>query len=168
MLETDAGVMVSEISAIAEYLEEIAPAPPIIGSSPEERAQTRMWARRLDLEICMALGTAFQAGRARRFFADRKLLPCEQAAEDYLAIGAARLGWLEERMGANRWVCGERFSWADVPLFAFLEFFGTRGRQEEHYPHDGWLDGWRARMRERPSVAAALALAPAPAAPPGG
>lgn len=155
-LETGDGQIVSEIAAIAEWLEDTQPEPPLIGRSPAERAEVRMWARRLDLEICMPLGIAFQAGRARKFFAERKMLPNEQAAEEYLAIGAARLRWLEGLMDGRAFVCGNRFSWADVPLFSFLSFFGVRGRQEEHYPHGGWLDGWRARVASRPAVAAAL------------
>lgn len=155
-LETEGGQIISEIAAIAEWLEETQPEPPLIGRSPAERAETRMWARRLDFEICMPLGIAFQAGRARKFFAERKMLPNEQAAEDYMAIGVARLRWLEGLMGAREYVCGDRFSWADVPLFSFLNFFGARGKQEERYPHGGWLDGWRERVAGRPAVAATL------------
>jgi glutathione S-transferase len=162
-LEFDDGFVLSEITAIAEWLDEAHPEPALIGSNARERAETRMWARRLDLEICMPLGIGFQAGRARAFFLERKTLPCEQAAEDFLKIGCERLAWLEGTMAGHDWVCGERFSWADLPLFCFLEFFGRRGKQEDLYPHGGWLDGWRDRVRTRPAIAAALA-APQPAA----
>jgi Glutathione S-transferase, N-terminal domain len=45
-LELDDGRFVSEITAICEYLEERHPSPPMIGSTPEERAECRMWTRR--------------------------------------------------------------------------------------------------------------------------
>jgi len=154
-LETDGGQCISEIAVIAEYLEELQPDPPLIGRTVEERAETRMWARRLDLELCMPLGIAFQAGRARKFFEGKKELPSEQAAADFEGIAMTRLARLEGQMAGRTWVCGDRFSWADVPLFAFMEFFGTRGKQEHAYPHGGWLDDWRARMRARPAVIAA-------------
>lgn len=146
-LETDDGQIICEIGAIAEYLDEIAPERPLIGATIAERAQTRMWARRLDLEICVPLGIAFQAGRARKFFEGKKPLPREEAAADFLMIGLARLEWLAEQMGSNQWICGDRFSWADIPLFAYMEFFEARGRQD--YPRVGWIEDWRQRVRAR-------------------
>lgn len=146
-LETDDGQCISEIGAIAEYLDEIAPERPLIGATVADRAQTRMWARRLDLDICMPLGIAFQAGRARKFFEGRKRLPRAEAADDFLAIALDRLAWLAGQMGANQWICGDRFSWADIPLFTYMEFFEARGGQT--YPRTGWIEDWRQRMRAR-------------------
>ncbi|HEY1638496.1 MAG TPA: glutathione S-transferase N-terminal domain-containing protein [Rhizomicrobium sp.] len=40
-LELDDGRCITEITAICEYLEDTHPAPPLIGSTPEERAETR-------------------------------------------------------------------------------------------------------------------------------
>jgi glutathione S-transferase len=51
-LELDDGTTVSEITAICEYLEDIHPTPALIGASPKEKAETRQWARRIDLNIC--------------------------------------------------------------------------------------------------------------------
>ena len=45
-LELDDGSYLSEITAICEYLEEKNPKPAMIGSTPEERAECRMWTRR--------------------------------------------------------------------------------------------------------------------------
>ena len=44
-LELDDGTCVSEITAICEYLEELHPESPLLGTTPEERAEARMWAR---------------------------------------------------------------------------------------------------------------------------
>src|ERR1700733_3681779 len=44
-LELDDGRIVAEILVICEYLEEKHPTPVLIGSTPEERAVTRMWTR---------------------------------------------------------------------------------------------------------------------------
>src|SRR5438128_695953 len=49
-LELDDGRHLAEITAICEYLEEIQPSPPLIGATAEERAETRMWTRRIDLK----------------------------------------------------------------------------------------------------------------------
>ena len=48
-LELDDGRHLAEVTAICEYLEELHPTPPRIGATPEERAETRMWVRRIDL-----------------------------------------------------------------------------------------------------------------------
>src|SRR3546814_13736067 len=61
-LELDDGSILTEITAICEYLEERFPAPILIGATPEERAVTRMWTRRVDLKICEPLTN--EIGRA--------------------------------------------------------------------------------------------------------
>ena len=44
--------MLAEITAICEYVDEIKKdTPSLIGDTPEERATTRMWTRRIDLNI---------------------------------------------------------------------------------------------------------------------
>ncbi|NIQ93586.1 MAG: glutathione S-transferase, partial [Desulfuromonadales bacterium] len=45
-LERDDGTVLAEITAICEYLDENEGSSPLIGTTPEERAETRMWARR--------------------------------------------------------------------------------------------------------------------------
>ena len=50
-LEVESGSHIAEITVICEYLEELHPTPPLIGATPAERAETRMWARRIDLNI---------------------------------------------------------------------------------------------------------------------
>jgi glutathione S-transferase len=50
-LALDDGTVIAEITAICEYLEDIQPEPHLIGGTPQERAETRMWTRRVDLNI---------------------------------------------------------------------------------------------------------------------
>src|SRR5215468_3127358 len=51
-LQLDDGSCLTEILPICEYIEEKHPSPPLIGTTPEERAKTRMWTRRVDLKVC--------------------------------------------------------------------------------------------------------------------
>ena len=51
VLELDDGSYLAESLAICEYLEELTPEPPLIGRNAGERANTRMWERRMELEI---------------------------------------------------------------------------------------------------------------------
>jgi len=51
-LELDDGTVIAEITAICEYVDELkSDKPSLIGSTPAERAVTRMWTRRIDLNI---------------------------------------------------------------------------------------------------------------------
>src|SRR6266481_8171459 len=50
-LELDNGKCLGETVAIFEYLEEKFPNPPLIGSTAEERAETRQWQRRVEMNI---------------------------------------------------------------------------------------------------------------------
>jgi glutathione S-transferase len=70
-LELDNGKTISEITAICEYLEEVGKGPALIGATPEERAETRMWVRRIDLNICEPMANGFRAAEGRAIFANR-------------------------------------------------------------------------------------------------
>src|ERR1044072_8574897 len=70
-LELDDGNYVSEITAICEYLEEKHPSPPLVGATPEERAECRMWTRGIDLNICEQLANGYRYGEGVKFFEKR-------------------------------------------------------------------------------------------------
>src|ERR1700710_1047648 len=67
-LELDDGSHLSEVTAICEYLEEKNPKPAMIGSTPEERAECRMWTRRIDLNICEPSAHGYRFGEGVKFF----------------------------------------------------------------------------------------------------
>src|SRR5579872_4541468 len=46
-LELDDGSAICEIIAICEYLEDTQPSPALIGTTPREKAECRMWTRRI-------------------------------------------------------------------------------------------------------------------------
>jgi glutathione S-transferase len=150
-LELDDGTHLAEITAICEYLEEKQPKPPLIGTTPEERAVTRMWTRRIDLNIVEPMANGFRYGEGLALFKDRiHVIPA--AAGDLKAIAREKLAWLDGLMDGNDWICGSRFTLADVFLFAFVDFGRTVGQ-----PLDAklaWLPGWFERVARRPSAAA--------------
>lgn len=149
-LELDDGGHISEITAICEYLDEVADGPSLIGSTPEERAETRMWVRRIDLNICENLANGFRFAEGLPLFQNRlRVIP--QAADDLKATAQEKLAWLDELMEGREYICGDRFSLADILLFAFLEFGGGVGQ-----PLDAKcerLQSWYARVAARPAVA---------------
>jgi glutathione S-transferase len=150
-LELDDGTHLAEVTAICEYLEEKHPKPPLVGTTPEERAQTRMWTRRIDLNIVEPMANGFRYGEGLKLFENRiHVIP--QAAADLKAIAREKLAWLDGLMDGNDWICGSRFTLADVFLFAFADFGRTVGQPLD--PKLGWLPGWFERVAKRPSAAA--------------
>lgn len=149
-LELDDGSFLSEVTAICEYLDEKTPGSNLIGSTAEERAETRMWVRRVDLNIVEKIADGFRFAEGLPLFENRvRVLP--HAADDFKAIAREKLEWLDELMEGKEFICGDRFTLADILLFAFLEFGGAVGQ-----PLDAKcerLQAWYARIAARPSVA---------------
>jgi glutathione S-transferase len=152
-LELDDGVVLAEILPICEYLEEIHPNPPLIGSTAEERAITRMWTRRIDLNICEPMANGFRFAEGLAMFQNRvRCIP--QAADDLKAIAQERLTWLDGLIEGRAFITGERFSVADILLFAFLEFGQAVGQPLN--PANKTITAWYERVKARPSVAAGV------------
>jgi glutathione S-transferase len=150
-LELDDGTVLAEIIAIAEYLDEKQPGRSLIGATPEQRAETRMWVRRIDLNILEPMANGFRYSDGLKMFRNR--IHCiPQAAADLKAIAQEKLAWLDGLMTGQQFVCGDRFSLADIMLFAFVDFFAGFGQ-----PLDPGLENigaWYQRMKARPSAAA--------------
>ncbi len=150
-LELDDGSYLSEITAICEYLEEKNPNLAMIGSTPEQRAECRMWTRRVDLNICEPLLNGFRFGEGLKFF--QKRIPCAPEASPGLKmIAANRLQWLDGQMGDKDYLCGKRFTLADILLYCWLDFGGQVGQPLD--PANTKIAAWFARVGERSSAKA--------------
>ena len=149
-LELDDGTILAEVLPICEYIEEKHPQPPLIGTTPEERAVTRMWARRIDLNIVEPMANGFRFAEGLMLFKDR-IHTIPQAADDLKAIAREKLAWLDGLMGTNQFIVGSRFTLADIFLFAFLDFGRTVGQPLD--PSLKWVSGWFERVAARPSAA---------------
>jgi glutathione S-transferase len=150
-LELDDGTHLSEITAICEYLEEVQPGPALIGSTALERAETRMWTRRIDLNIVENLLNGFRFSQGLKLFQNR--IHCiPQAADDLKQVAQENLRWLDGLMQGRDFVCGARLTLADILLFCFVDFAASV--KQPINPELGWLVGHHARMAARPSAAA--------------
>ncbi len=151
-LELDDGTILAEITAICEYVDEKKKdTPSLIGDTPEERARTRMWTRRIDLNICEPGANGFRFAEGLKMFQDRvHCIP--QAADDLKATARKRLAWLDGLMGSKPFVAGDKLTMADILLFAFLDFARNVGQPLD--PANRNLSAWFERMKARPSAAA--------------
>ena len=151
-LELDDGTVLAEITAICEYVDEIKKdAPSLIGNTPEERAKTRMWVRRIDLNIAEPGANGFRFSQGLKMFQDRvHCIP--QAADDLKVAAAKKLVWLDGLLGSKPFIAGDKLTLADIFLFAFLDFFANVGQPLS--PDCKNLTAWFGRMKARPSAAA--------------
>ena len=148
-LELDDGRFLSEITVICEYIEEKKPEPALIGRTPEERAMTRMWVRRIDLNIVEPLANGFRYAEGLGLFKTRiRTIP--HAADDLKALAREKLEWLEGLL-RGPWIVGDRFTLADILLFAFLEFGAQVGQKLDAKLLK--LNDWYGRVAQRESVA---------------
>jgi glutathione S-transferase len=150
-LALDNGAVLSEITAICEYLDEIGPAgTTLIGETPEERAETRMWARRIDLHILEPMANGFRFSDGLKMFQDR--VRCTPAAAADLKTTAQEwLTWLDGLIAGRTYICGERLTLADILLFVFLDFFA--GIKQPINEDNKNIVSWYGRMKARPSAA---------------
>ena len=126
-LELDNGDFISEITVICDYLDEQQGYTDLIGKTPEDRAETRMWTRRIDLQIVEPLTNGFRFSEGHDFFKDRlRLIP--QAADDLKTLAQERITWLDEQIKDKEFICGDRFSLADIIFYCFLNFGTTVGQ----------------------------------------
>ena len=149
LLELDDGNYLAESVAICEYFEDLHPDPPLIGTNAEERANTRMWGRRMELEIMFPLLGAFR--NSSKFFEGR-IPQIAEAVEPFRAAAAKRLAWMNDVLGTRDYVASDRFTMADITLFCAVDFGGLVG--ENYDPGLENLGRWHEATKARPSAAA--------------
>ena len=152
-LELDDGTILAETTAICDYLEELHPTPALIGETPEQRAEARMWTRRVEQKITENIYNGFRFAEGLGLFKDRmRCLP--DAADGIKAIARDGLQWLDPLLEGKQYLCGDRLTVGDLVLYCCADFAATAGQ-----PVDDSLTnvkGLLARVAERPSAAASL------------
>jgi glutathione S-transferase len=152
-LELDNGDCLGETVAIWEYLEEKNPTPPLIGATAEERAETRQWQRRVELNITENVYNGFRFAEGLELFKNR--LPCEpQAAPGLKRIAQARLKWLDALIAGRDFIVPNRLTIADLILYCCLDFSAGVGQTID--PSLPNLNAWFRRIDSRPSATTSL------------
>jgi len=152
-LELDDGRVLGETVAIFEYLEEKHPKPALVGTTPEERAEARMWQRRVELNITENLYNGFRYAEGIELFRSRmRVLP--EAADGLKAIVRDKLEWLDKLLAGKQYIAGDRFTIADIILYCALDFGASVGQPTDaKLPN---LNAWLARVAARPSAEGSL------------
>ncbi len=145
------GKLIAETIAICELIEELQAEPPLIGSTPTERAETRMWVRRAEWKVIQPMADGFRFAEGLPIFKDRiRTLP--DAADGLKAIAGDGLSWFDEQLAGRETIVEGRFTLADVALFSFLEFGAMVGQPLD--PALKNLQAWFEKTQARPSAQA--------------
>ncbi len=153
-LELDDGSYLAEVTAICEYLEEKHPKPVLVGATPEERAMTRMWTRRIDLYIVEPMLTGFRGAEGQALFKNRmRLIP--QASADLKALAQEKVTWLDGLISGRDFIAGNSLTLADILLYCTLDFGATVGQPLN--ADNANITAWFARVNARPSAEASRA-----------
>ena len=113
VLELDDGTIISEVTAIIEYFEEVCPDPFLVGSTAKERAEARMWARRVDLAVMEPMSMAFKYGIGKNYF-EKRITVYPEAAESMKKKAQDGLVWLDNVLAGK--VLHEKRACTVLPL----------------------------------------------------
>ncbi|KAH7374796.1 glutathione S-transferase domain-containing protein [Plectosphaerella cucumerina] len=152
----DDAVVITEITAICEYLDEIAKGgTSLYGSNALERAETRMWVRRMDLEIAQPVIEWFRNGPDSIDFYKGNRQPTPEARVNGKVAVNRALNRLDDELEGRDYLAGERFSAADVHLYGLLKMMVDGEHAVAPWvlaPGRENFLGWFKRVDERPAA----------------
>ena len=153
-LRTEEGTVLADNAAITAYLEARYPEPPLLGITPNEKAQIASWNWRVEFEGLMAVAEALRnsapamANRALPGQMDYPQIP--ELAQRGLARLQQFFGMLDERLADRNFIATDSFSVADITAVVAVDFARVvRIKPGEQHPH---LQRWRAAMAQRASM----------------
>ena len=152
-LELDDGTILAETVVICDYLEELFPTPALIGTTAKERAEARMWNRRIEQKITENIYSGFRYGEGIDMFKSRmRCLP--EASDGLKAAAQDGLAWLDKQMAGKTFICGDRITIADLVLYCCTNFSADVGQKID--PSLDNVNAWFKRIDERPSSKSSL------------
>ncbi len=149
ILELDDGTCIAETDAICTYFEALQPEPPLMGTSPVEKATIAMWQRQVEMALMLQVGMCFQ--HTTGYFKDR-MTPFPDFGKEAGVNASKYLNILERRLERYPYIAGEEFSIADITALCAIDF----GRvvdirlQDKHTN----LQEWYGRVSQRESAKA--------------
>jgi len=155
VLELDDGTLISESTAITEYLDNLDGKPTLTGVTPREKAMIHMMQRRAEADLLDAVGNYFHnatpgLGPVLQVYKNPEWIDRRAWGEQQRDKALAGLKYFDTVLKDAPYVAGERFSMADITVFAGLLFADAAGIAiPDSYTS---LAAWRAKVAELPSV----------------
>jgi glutathione S-transferase len=155
LLELDDGTIISESTAITEYLDNLDGNPVFTGRTPREKALIHMWQRRAEQLLLEPIDDYFHyatpgLGKKLRPWRMPEWEGRHEWGKRRGAFAVQRLPYFDSELETRPFIAGETFSMADITLFVSLGFCDIAGLPIA--PELTTLAAWRARVSEIPSV----------------
>lgn len=147
-LVTDEGVAITESAAIVEYLEELYPEKPMIGTDAISRAKIRSLER---LGTDLVVRSQLWLWNVTQSFSAKEPSPSLDAAAKLFGYVTEILDALEAAVGDNEFLAGDRPTIADCTVFPIFQTCRERFDQPFGSAHPR-LDIWYKKFRQRPSA----------------
>ena len=154
-LRTEEGALLTDNASITAWAEAQYPEPPLLGTTPLEKAEVAGWNWRIEFEGLLAIAEAMR--NTSPAMANRALTgPVNYAQIPELGKrGLERVQRffvvLNERLEGRDYVAANRFSVADITAVVAVDFARiVKVKPGEQHPN---LVRWRAKMAERPAMA---------------
>ncbi|MBU2983417.1 glutathione S-transferase [Lentibacter algarum] len=151
VLITEEGSALTENLAIATYLEAKHPKPPLMGTTPDEKARIMMWTAIAESQggapIAEAFRNAHPAMKGRALPGPLNLEQIPALAERGLKRVDAFFTMLETRLNESPYLASEQFSLADLTAFVFTDFARVIKQRipEGNSATQAWYDAIKAR-----------------------
>lgn len=142
-LVLDDGRVLAETVAICRYLDELHPEPPLFGSDAWQRAETDMWIRRVETTLGAPVAVVWIHGHKLTAGLNNQI---PEVADQARVRVADALKWFDAQLAGRQWLCGDRYTVADIVLLTTLDFALWIGIEHPALPA---LAGWHARATER-------------------
>jgi glutathione S-transferase len=151
------GTAISEVLAIWRYFEEVHPTPPLLGSTPKDKAFVTMWERRAELEGFAAVmeGVRNAAERLKgRAIAGPHAYDQIPALVERSKLRVRNFyADLNTRLAEVPFVAGNTFSAADITALVTVDF-STKAMGFSVPGEHAALQRWYEKVSSRPSVGA--------------
>lgn len=155
VLVLDDGLLISESTAITEYLDNLHGDPTLTGKTPREKAMIHMMQRRVEMLLLEPLDDFFHYGTPGL---GKALTPWRMPdwngrkdwGERRGAMAIKGLRYFNQLLEGQPFTAGESFSMADITLFISLLFADIAGLPVAKELTT--LAGWRAKVAELPAV----------------
>ncbi len=147
-LVTDEGVPITESAAIVEYLEDLYPDKPMIGTDPISRAKVRSLER---LGTDLVVRSQLWLWNVTDSFPAKEPAPSQETASKLFGYVYEILDVLEATIGNNEFLAGNEPTVADCTTFAIFQTARERFGLPFGSAHPR-LDNWYKNFRQRPSA----------------
>lgn len=119
VLVLDDGTALAETMAICRYIEGLHPTPALFGRDPKEGALIEMWNRRVELGLFSSVAAVFRHSHPSMAELEDQVPEWAQANREMIDD---QLMLLDLQLAANRFVCGDELSVADITAGIAVDF----------------------------------------------